>query len=107
MLTRCAFFEGRVRAGQEAAFDQYIDQYLMPLWRRFPGAAAVRLQRKVAADPAAPPVHMTLEFDCPSEAVMDGAVASPVRAEAKAKTDELLSSMFDGRLYHIVFERAG
>jgi hypothetical protein len=65
----------------------------------------VRLNRRVSADPIAPPIHMTLEFDYPSEAVMNGAVASPTRAEAKAKTDELLAAMFDGRLYHIVFER--
>ena len=31
-------------------------------------------------------------------------MASPERTEAKAKTQELLS-MFDGRLYHVIFER--
>jgi hypothetical protein len=104
MLIRCAFFEGRVRGGQDAAFEQFIEQHLLPLWQRFPGSTAVRVLRHVAADPGAPPIHMMLEFDYPSQAAMDSTFASPERTEAKAKTQELLS-MFDGRLYHVVFER--
>ncbi|MEZ5786870.1 MAG: hypothetical protein R3D62_10505 [Xanthobacteraceae bacterium] len=47
---------------------------------------------------------MMLEFDYPSQAAIDLTMASPERTEARAKTRELLS-MFDGRLYHVVFER--
>ena len=47
---------------------------------------------------------MMLEFDYPSTAAIDRTMASPERTEAKAKTQELLS-MFDGRLYDVVFER--
>lgn len=104
MLIRCAFFEGRVRDGQEAAFWDFVQQQLLPIWQRFPGSTAVRVLRHVTADPVSPPVYMMLEFDYPSEADIALTMASPERTEAKAKTQELLS-MFDGRLYHIVFER--
>jgi antibiotic biosynthesis monooxygenase (ABM) superfamily enzyme len=104
MLTRCAFFEGHVLEGKEAAFEEFIEQRLMPLWRQFPGATDVRVLRRVAADPQAPTVHMMLEFDYPTQDALDTTVASPERAKAKAETEKLLS-MFDGRLYHIVFER--
>jgi hypothetical protein len=103
MLIRCAFFEGHVREGKEAAFEQFIEQRLMPLWRRFPGATDVRLLRRVTADPQASAVHMVLEFDYPSQEAIDKVLDSPVRAEAKAETEKLLA-MFDGRLFHIVFE---
>jgi hypothetical protein len=103
MLIRCAFFEGHVREGKEADFDQFIEQRLMPLWRRFPGATDVRLLRRVTADPQAPAVHMVLEFDYPSREAIDEVLTSPIRAEAKAETETLMA-MFDGRLFHIVFE---
>jgi hypothetical protein len=48
MLIRCAFFEGHVREGKEAAFEQFIEQRLMPLWRRFPGATDVRVCTSLA-----------------------------------------------------------
>jgi hypothetical protein len=104
MLIRCAFFEGHVREGKEAAFEEFIEQRLMPLWRRFPGATDVRLLRRVSADPQASAVHMMLEFDYPSQEAIDNVLDSPVRTEAKAETEKLLA-MFDGRLFHIVFER--
>ena len=103
MLIRCAFFEGHVREGKEAAFEQFVEQRLMPLWRRFPGATDVRVLRRVTADPHAPAVHMLLEFDYPSQEAIERTLVSPVRAEAKAETEELMA-MFDGRLFHIVFE---
>lgn len=104
MLIRCAFFEGRVRDGKETAFADFVQHELLPLWQRFPGSTAVRVLRHVAADPAAPPIAMMLEFDYPSQADIERTMASPERTEARAKTQELLS-MFDGRLYHVVFER--
>lgn len=103
MLIRCAFFEGHVRQGKEAAFEDFIEQRLTPLWRQFPGAVGVRLLRHVAADPQAPPVHMMLEFHYPSQDALDTTLASPERAKAKAETETLMS-MFDGRIYHIVFQ---
>lgn len=104
MLIRCAYFEGRVQEGKEAAFDAFVDQQLFPLWQRFPGCTGVRVLRHVTADPEAPPIHMMLEFDYPTQADIEATMVSSERTEAKAKTAELLA-MFDGRLYHVVYER--
>ena len=104
MLTRCAFFEGHIREGREADFDRFVEEQLLPLWRRFPGSTDVRVLRRVSSDPQAPHVEMLLEFDYPSEEAIEQTMDSPERTDAKAKTQELLS-MFDGRLYHIVLER--
>ena len=46
---------------------------------------------------------MVLEFDYPSQEAIDEVLTSPIRAEAKAETEKLMA-MFDGRLFHIVFE---
>lgn len=104
MLVRCAYFEGHVREGNEAAFEDFVQQQLLPLWQRFPGSTGVRVLHHIAADPTAPPIRMMLEFEYPSQAAIDLTMESPERTEAEAKTQELLS-MFDGRLNHVIFER--
>jgi hypothetical protein len=103
MLTRCAYFEGQVHEGKAELFDRFVDERLMPLWRQFPGATDVRVLRDVSADPHAPPLRMVLEVDYPDMATIESALASPVRAEAKEETEKLMT-MFDGRIYHVIFE---
>ncbi len=104
MLTRCAFFEGHVREGKEEEFEKFVEERMIPLWRRFPGTSDVRILRHVSQDPQAPYVHILLEFDFPSPEALEQATVSAVRSESKVETEKLLS-MFDGRLFHIVFER--
>jgi len=36
LFIRCAFFRGRAKPGQEAAFTAYVRDRLVPLWTRFP-----------------------------------------------------------------------
>jgi hypothetical protein len=103
MITRTAIFEGRVKSGYEEQFFSAIKQRLAPLWRRFPNASNVRLLRIATADADAPPIAMIQQIDYPSMAALDAALASPVRAEARAITLELLD-MFEGRFYHVVSE---
>lgn len=76
----------------------------MPIWWTFPGVTDVRLLRHVDSDPHAPRVHMALEFDYPSREALESTLVSPERAKAKAATKQLMT-MFDGRIFHIVFER--
>ena len=102
MLTRCAYFEGHVHEGKDELFDHFVEERLMPLWRRFPGALDVRVLHDVAADPHAPPLRMVLEVDYPDMETIDKALASSVRTEAKAETEKLMT-MFDGRIYHVIF----
>ena len=104
MLTRCGYFEGHVLEGKEAAFDDFIAERLMPIWWTFPGVTDVRVLRRVESDPEAPHVHMVLEFDYPSRAALESTLVSAERATAKAETAQLMT-MFDGRIFHIVYER--
>jgi len=106
MLTRCAYFEGEIHEGKTELFDRFIEERLMPLWRQFPGSTDVRVLRDISADPHAPPLRMVLEVDYPDMNAIDKALASPVRTEAKAETEKLMT-MFEGRIYHVVFEAKG
>ena len=101
MITRTAIFEGRIKAGQEERFFSEIKLRLAPLWNRFPHASNVRLLRMTACDPDAPPIAMIQQIDYPSLGALEEAMASPVRAQARAVTLELMQ-MFEGRLYHVV-----
>lgn len=103
MITRTAIFEGRFKPGCEERFFAEIKARLVPLWRQFPHASNIRLQRVVAADADAAPIAMIQQIDYPSVAALDEAMASPVRAQARAVTLELLE-MFQGRFYHVISE---
>ena len=103
MITRTAIFEGRIKPGCEERFFAGIEQRLAPLWRRFPHASNVRLLKVAAADADAPPIVMIQQIDYPSLAALEEAIASPVRAQARAVTLELME-MFEGRFYHVVSE---
>jgi hypothetical protein len=45
MFKRLAFFEGAIAHGREVDFDAYINERLVPLWTRFPGATRVEILR--------------------------------------------------------------
>lgn len=101
MITRTAIFEGAIKPGFEAAFFDAIRTRLAPLWGQFPHARNARLLRVDQADADAPPIVMIQQVDYPSLAALDEALASPVRAKARATTLEILE-MFEGRFYHVV-----
>jgi hypothetical protein len=101
MITRTAIFEGRIKPGFEERFFTEIQTRLAPLWREFPSASNVRLLRVAQADAEAPPIAMIQQIDYPSVAALEAALASPVRARARAITLELMD-MFEGRFYHVV-----
>ena len=103
MITRTAIFEGRIKPGCEARFFAGVEQRLAPLWRKFPHARNVRLLKVATADADAPPIVMIQQIDYPSQAALEEAIASPVRAEARVLTLELME-MFEGRFYHVVSE---
>ena len=104
MFTRCAIFEGSIHPGREDEFFRLVEEQLLPLWRRMPNARAVRLMRAVKPDHDAPPIVLVQEIDYPSLEAIDQALASPIRSQARARTDELMQ-MFDGRFYHVVYDR--
>lgn len=101
MITRTAIFEGRVKPGCEDRFFDAIRDRLAPLWRQFPNASNVRLLRIARSDEDALPIAMIQQIDYPSFEAMEQAIASPIRAQARAVTLELME-MFEGRFYHVV-----
>ena len=105
MLKRFAFFEGAIRPGCEAAFDAYVNERLVPLWTRFPGATRVEILRESEAEEGSHRYPMALAVTYPDRAAMERALASPVRSESREVTKGL-HDYFDGRIFHVVYDLA-
>jgi len=105
MITRYAFFEGSIRAGQEAAFREAVLRELVPTWRAFPGILAVRVSFPQSRDDGAPAMALILATDYPDSAVLEQALASEARKVSRATTERLLPPFFTGRIYHHVTEQ--
>jgi antibiotic biosynthesis monooxygenase (ABM) superfamily enzyme len=103
MFIRCAFFEGKVKPGCDAAFATFVNDRLVPLWTKFPGATEVRVLRQQESDTDNPHYAMVLAIKYPSRAAIDEAMKSDVRAKSRAETAELVK-MFEGRIFHTVFD---
>ena len=103
MLTRTAIYEGTIHPGQEEEFFRRVREELEPLWRKFPGVQAVRVQRLRTADADARPIPMILEMDFADMAAIERCLASPIRPESHAATVEVMK-LFNGRFYHLVSE---
>lgn len=104
MITRYALFEGKVHAGQEAAFRAAVTAEILPLWQQFPGALSVRVSYAVKRDDGAPEYPMILAVSYPDVAAVDAALASPIRPQARAATDSVLARFFTGRIHHHVMD---
>lgn len=103
MLTRTAVYEGSIQAGREEEFFHRVRTELEPLWRQFPHATAVRVQRTVKSDDDARPIAMILEMDFPDMAAIEDCLASPIRPKSHEATEKVMT-LFDGRFYHYVTE---
>ncbi|TJZ91393.1 hypothetical protein FA743_11415 [Paracoccus gahaiensis] len=102
MITRFALFEGRIHDGQQDAFRQAILSHVLPEWNAFPGALAVRVNFAQSRDEGAPEIPMILAISYPDLETVEAALASPVRARAKAATEAVLAQYFEGRIHHHV-----
>lgn len=105
MFIRCAFFEGKVKPGCDAAFARFVKERLVPLWTQFPGAEEVRVLRQQESDTDNPHYAMVLAIRYPDMAAIAKAMASDARAQSRLETGELVK-MFEGRIFHTVFEVA-
>jgi hypothetical protein len=103
MFIRCAFFEGKVKDGQQQAFHAFVNNHLLPLWTQFPGAQEVRVLSQKESDTDNPHYAMVLAIQYPDLAAIEKALQSDVRAKSRAETAELVK-MFDGRIFHTVFD---
>ncbi len=105
MFIRCAFFEGKVKPGCDEAFAAFVKERLVPLWTKFPGAEEVRVLRQSESDTDDPHYAMVLSIRYPSRAAIEQALQSDVRHQSRQETAELVK-MFEGRIFHTVFEVA-
>ena len=106
MITRYALFEGKVKDGHVEAFREAVIGRILPKWKQFPRATAVRVCFTESSDEGAPEYPMILAVNYPSLEALEEALASPVRAEARRATEEVLGEFFEGRIHHHV-TRAG
>jgi hypothetical protein len=104
MITRFAFFEGRVEEGQIEAFRATVLDEILPKWKAFPGALSVRVCFADEHDDGAPEFPLILAISYPDRAAVDAALASPARAEGKAATEAVLARFFDGQIHHHITE---
>ncbi|MBM3517637.1 MAG: EthD family reductase [Alphaproteobacteria bacterium] len=100
MYVRCGFFEGEVASEDRARFDAFWEEIALPLARRLPGIRSARILRGRQYEPDAPRFYQVVELSFGSLADIEAALASPVRAEIRARYAEF-APLFKGRLTHI------
>jgi hypothetical protein len=102
MFVRCAFFQGHVKPGLQAAFDAHIAEHLHALWTRFPHVQEARLLREVESD--RPDTHFALiiMLRFSSRAAIAEALDSDIRYASRDASKPLFD-MFDGHVFHTVF----
>lgn len=105
MIVRQALFEGSILPGRQADFRAYVDETLLPLWRRFPGVREVRVLHETERDDGIPEVAMVLSMAFDGPEALQAALDSAVRYQSREVTKGLLA-MFDGRVRHHVFDLA-
>ena len=103
MIIRSALLLGTVAPADQAAFDAYMRDVVVPEIGTYPGIRSVSLRRTDHADPGAPPVYMQFDLVFDSLAAMEAALASPVRAAVR---DRIKAGMgaFRGTTVHVVSE---
>ena len=104
MITRYAFFEGRITAGETANFRAAVLTEILPHWKSFPSVLSVKVCFENERDEGAPEMPLILAITYPTRASVDVALASPQRAKAVAATESVVSRFFHGRIHHHVTE---
>lgn len=102
MFIRCAFFQGHVKPGKQAAFDAHIKSELHALWTRFPHVQEVRLLREVESDRPDTHLELVIALKFPSREAITEALESDIRYASKDASKPLFD-MFDGHVFHTVF----
>ncbi len=103
MIIRYALFEGTIHPGKEHAFRSYVEETLVPLWTRFPGAEEIRVLYGDERDEGAPAFAMALAIRYPDLETCHKALESDVRYESRDRSQELMT-MFTGKVHHHIFK---
>jgi hypothetical protein len=104
MMTRYAFFEGQITAGETDNFRAAVLAEILPHWKSFPGIVSVKVCFENERDEGAPEMPLILAITYPNRASIDVALASPQRALAVAATGSVLTRFFQGRVHHHITE---
>ncbi len=104
MIIRSAVLEGSVKVPDQPEFDRYMKEQVVPAIGTFPGIRNVELRRIAKADNEAPAIYMIFDLHFDDLAAMNTALVSETRSRVR---DQIKKGMapFDGRVYHIVFEK--
>ncbi|MFF0924697.1 hypothetical protein ACFYE8_34530 [Rhizobium leguminosarum] len=102
MIIRYALFEGEIHPGKEREFREFVRQWLVPLWTKFPGAEEIRVLDGMERDEGAPIYAMALAIRYPDMDTVNAALLSDVRSQSREVTGELLQ-LFTGKVHHHVF----
>lgn len=103
MIVRSAVLEGHVAQDHQEAFDRAMRDQVLPAIRTYPGLRDVRLRKIAVPEAGAPDVYMIFDLYFDSLADMDAALASETRQVVRKTISENMS-LFEGRVYHLVFE---
>lgn len=103
MLVRQALFQGTIRPGREAEFHAYVEERLLPLWKRYPGVREIRVLHEMDRDEGLPGVPLALTMTFEDADKLRAALESPIRLESREVTKGLFA-MFDGAVHHYVFK---
>lgn len=103
MIIRSAILEGQVPEADRERFDAQMRGAVVQAIGTYPGIRAVKLRRLVQADEGTAPHYMIFDLYFDDLAAMDAALASPTRQAVRAQIAQAMS-MFQGRVYHQVFE---
>ena len=103
MIIRSAILEGTVPESERRSFDAHMRGAVLEAISTYPGIRQVRLRKLLVADEGTPPHYMIFDLYFDSLAEMDAALASPIRHAVVSQIKQAMS-MFQGRVYHQLFE---
>lgn len=105
MLTKYAFFSGRLKPGVEAAMRAHVETTLKPLWKQFAPSERVEVLYGYDQEPEGPCIPLVLAVTYNDEAAMQQAMQSSARHEARKLLPALYEQFFDEVvLWHYIFE---
>jgi antibiotic biosynthesis monooxygenase (ABM) superfamily enzyme len=106
MWIRSAFWEGKLRVGQEQNFKKTLEDEISPAMRTLPGVKDTKVLWPRTYEERSSDIicQMLVFFD--EESDIAKMIASPARNAARQKVAELNSRCFEGRVSHINYECA-
>jgi len=105
MLTKYAFFAGKLKPDCEAEMKAFVDEKLAPLWREFQPSKQVRILYGYEQELKGPVIPLVLAVTYENEEAIEKAMATKARYDARDILPELYDRFFEEvELWHYIFE---